>query len=350
MTPQQKKSLSLKKDCRNTYGRNDKASRKNVPWRKRWVNQSFRRLSRQVVRHGAIDTQGLDDAVGAVAREPWKKSPDQPLGEVLHQDLLNGIKAALCSQSHNDPDFFPWLEQCLLDRGVPEAEVRVVIRRAKAVATIPHHPVRLDIPHRVARLLEETLAGRKRPGPGTKTDGKKPAGESDHAAPLLDLGFSREWRKRSRNRHKEFARIYGKSAEDTQRVEAVVDAVCDVLEGLKSIGAVKQGFVEAFTKGGPGAWGYAGTLLIRLSASHPSAAEFWGDFCRHPSAEVRLRAVDFLPCFPGDVRARCLPALQNDPDLAVRVQAGSWQLRSASAEVRQMFRQLLAAERKNRAR
>ena len=58
----------------------------------------------------------------------------------------------------------------------------------------------------------------------------------------------------------------------------------------------------------------------------------------------------FLPCFPGDVRARCLPALQNDPDLAVRMQAGSGQLRSASAEVRQMFRQLLAAERKNRAK
>jgi hypothetical protein len=310
MTPQQKKLLSLKKDRRNTYGQNDKASRKAIPRRKHWVNRSFRRLSGQVICHGAMDTEELGDAVGGVLRKSWKKRPDRPLGEVLHQDLLNGIETALYSQSQNDPAFFPWLEQRLLDRGVPEPEVRVVMRRAKLVAT--PNPMGLDIPHRVALLLEEILAGRKRSGAGTRTDGTKPAGESDHAAPLLDLGFSREWGKRSRNWHKEFARIYGKSAEDTQRVEAVVDAVCDVLEGLKSIGAVKPVFVEAFTKGGPEAWGYAGTLLIRLSASHPSAAELWDHFCRHPSAEVRLRAADFLSSFPADLLTK-LTKLERAP-------------------------------------
>ena len=348
MTPQQKKSLSLKKDCRNTYGQNDKASRKTIPWRKQRVNQLFRRMSRAVIRQGALDMEELDEAVGAVARKPWKKRPDQPLGEVLHQDLRIGIEAALRSQSQNDPGFFAWLEQCLRDRGVPEAEVRVVMRRVKHVAT--PNARGLDIPHRVALLLEEILAGRGQPGAGAKTGGTKPGGELDYVAPL-DLGFSRAWQKHSRKWLQEFfAPSYLESAEDARRLEAIVDAVCDVLEGLKSIEAAKQVFVEAFTKGGLEAWGYAGTLLFKLSASHPSAAELWGDFCRHPSAEVRLRALDFLACFPRDVRARCLPALLNDPDLAVRMKAASGRLRSASAEVRQMFRQLLATERKRRAK
>jgi hypothetical protein len=346
MTPQQKKSLSLKKDRRNTCGRNDKASRKNVPWRKHWVNRSFRRLSGQVIRHGAMDTEELGDAVGAVPRKTWKKRPDRPLGELLHQDLLNGIEAALCSESQKDPAFFPWLEQSLLDRGVPKAEVRVVMRRAKHVMT--PQPLQLEVPHPIALLLKEILAGRKRPNTGTKTDGTRPGALSAHSAPLVFLGFSDEWRRRSRKWHKEFARSYAESVEDEQRVEAVVDALCNVLEGLKSIEAVREVFVEAFTKGGLGTWRYAGTLLVKLSASHPAAAELWGEFCRHPSAEVRLRAVDFLPGFPRDVRARWLEALQNDPDLSVRMQASSGRIRSASAKVQQMFYQLLAAERRSR--
>jgi hypothetical protein len=343
MTPQQKKALSLKKDCRNTYGQNDKASRKHIPRRKQRGNQLFRRMSRQVIRQGVLEMEELDEAVGAVARKGWKKEPDQPLGEVLRDDLLKGIVAALCSQSQDDPAFFPWLEQCLLDRRVPEVEVRVVMRRAKAVWT--SNPVRLDIPHRVALLLEEILAGRRRPGGDTKTGVTKPDREPERDASSMNPGFSGEWRKRSRKWLKEIARVSVKSAADVQRIEAVVDAVCDVLGGLKSIDAVKQVFVEAFTNLGHWDSGYVADLLMRLSVSHPSATELLGDFCCHPSAEVRLRAAHWLPFLPKDIRAKYLPALLDDPDLAVRMKVSSEHIRAARTN---MFRQLLAPDRKRR--
>lgn len=46
-SPQEKKRLSLKKDRRNTYGENDKASRKNIPRSKA--------KSHRAVRHTAKD-------------------------------------------------------------------------------------------------------------------------------------------------------------------------------------------------------------------------------------------------------------------------------------------------------
>jgi len=48
--PVQDKLLSYERDGRNDYGNSKKSGRKGVPWRKSWVNRSFRRaVSRSLV-------------------------------------------------------------------------------------------------------------------------------------------------------------------------------------------------------------------------------------------------------------------------------------------------------------
>jgi hypothetical protein len=76
MTPQEKKRLSLKKDCRNTYGENDKSSRKAIRFRKHWVNRSFRRETNALIE--STSTDEIDSTIGSVRRKLWKKSPDTP--------------------------------------------------------------------------------------------------------------------------------------------------------------------------------------------------------------------------------------------------------------------------------
>jgi hypothetical protein len=47
LTPQEKKRLSYQRDGRNTYGENDKASRKAIPLRKRLRARAVRRKTRE---------------------------------------------------------------------------------------------------------------------------------------------------------------------------------------------------------------------------------------------------------------------------------------------------------------
>jgi hypothetical protein len=87
-TPQQKKSESLAKDRRNTYGENAKSSRKNIPRRRAEGHQALRRLARQAL-NAVVER---DEPEIADATEPqlrlkqlkgWRKDPDEPLGAVL---------------------------------------------------------------------------------------------------------------------------------------------------------------------------------------------------------------------------------------------------------------------------
>ena len=88
LTPQENKRLSLEKDRRNSYGENDKASRKNIPRAKARVNRANRRA----------ETVGLSGALGPVdssaeeaaeqrvvgrRRKVWRKWADEPLGRTL---------------------------------------------------------------------------------------------------------------------------------------------------------------------------------------------------------------------------------------------------------------------------
>jgi hypothetical protein len=88
----EKKRLSLILDRRNTYGENDKASRKSIPLGKQRQHQNERRSAAQALNSISGNTPE-DELVAAellakvrtVAsrREGFKKRADEPLGVVL---------------------------------------------------------------------------------------------------------------------------------------------------------------------------------------------------------------------------------------------------------------------------
>lgn len=87
-TPQEKKRLSLAKDGRNTWGENDKASRKGLSRAKARVNRANRRAETVTLAEalGVPDEErdtNAEDALEGRRRKAWRKWPDAPLGRVL---------------------------------------------------------------------------------------------------------------------------------------------------------------------------------------------------------------------------------------------------------------------------
>ena len=90
MTPQQKKRLSYARDRRNTYGENDKASRRLIPLAKALDIRSERRTRGQLLAR-SLQTQeqaperldAIENDIRSTRPRKWRKSPDSPLGEVL---------------------------------------------------------------------------------------------------------------------------------------------------------------------------------------------------------------------------------------------------------------------------
>jgi hypothetical protein len=91
-TPQEKKALSLEKDRRNSYGGNDKASRKSIPKHKAGVNRVYRRKVGSILMKAELATDldavaQVEADVKSVGRIDWKKWPDAPLGEMISRNL-----------------------------------------------------------------------------------------------------------------------------------------------------------------------------------------------------------------------------------------------------------------------
>jgi len=90
--PQEKKRLSYERDRRNTYGENDKASRKNIPLARARSHRSVRHSQNQAL-HGALvaaSEEALTEAeLRAKEAKPqwWKKHRDTPLGEVVETKI-----------------------------------------------------------------------------------------------------------------------------------------------------------------------------------------------------------------------------------------------------------------------
>lgn len=86
-TPQEKKELSLKKDRRNAYGQNDKASRKAIPLNKKIVNKRNRRnvtIANELdARSGNVEISKIEQ----IKPKVWRKFPDMPLGEFMKSKL-----------------------------------------------------------------------------------------------------------------------------------------------------------------------------------------------------------------------------------------------------------------------
>ena len=95
-TPPEKKRLSLELDRRNTYGENDKSSRKNIPKGRARVHRNERRMVEQMLSHGHV-TAPNDEAVAiennvktktrAKKLAGFKKHADAPLGETITRKL-----------------------------------------------------------------------------------------------------------------------------------------------------------------------------------------------------------------------------------------------------------------------
>lgn len=80
-SPQEKKALSYAKDRRNTYGENQKSSRKNIPLSKAKGHRALRRGAKLT-----LERDPLDDAMQTDLPKPkWRKWPDSSLGRVLVQ-------------------------------------------------------------------------------------------------------------------------------------------------------------------------------------------------------------------------------------------------------------------------
>jgi hypothetical protein len=93
--PKAKKETSLKRDRRNAYGENSKASRKAIPLQKALSHRATRRAATQATQ--ALQTSpepevdvAADARLAAVRgweRVAFRKKPDKPLGERVARKL-----------------------------------------------------------------------------------------------------------------------------------------------------------------------------------------------------------------------------------------------------------------------
>lgn len=95
-SPQEKKTLSLKRDTRNTFGENSKASRKNIPRSRQRGHQRERHAVSSIlgrVREKVDENDAIQaDASARVAiimseRVAFRKQGDEPLGIVIKRKL-----------------------------------------------------------------------------------------------------------------------------------------------------------------------------------------------------------------------------------------------------------------------
>lgn len=86
-TPQEKKALSYQKDCRNTYGENDKSSRKAIRTNKA---ASIRKERRQLDASAVNEVKGIGVAeTPRTNKKAWRKSSDTPIGEIVPYKVEN---------------------------------------------------------------------------------------------------------------------------------------------------------------------------------------------------------------------------------------------------------------------
>jgi len=102
--PQDKKELSLDRERRNTYGENEKSSRRNIRRGKQRSHMDERRRSAEALRQiKAIvtDDEATDAELLAKCRiadsrnRGFKKTPDTPLREVLDRRRARKLAASV---------------------------------------------------------------------------------------------------------------------------------------------------------------------------------------------------------------------------------------------------------------
>ncbi|MEU5876894.1 hypothetical protein [Spirillospora sp. NPDC047279] len=98
-SPQEKKRLSYRKDRRNLYGENDKASRKNLPRSRARRHRAERHRASQTLdmARGTPDAEAADAAEQRLAGRRsqhwrWRKVADHPLGEAVEFHLERRVE------------------------------------------------------------------------------------------------------------------------------------------------------------------------------------------------------------------------------------------------------------------
>ena len=97
LTPSEKKELSLKRDCRNNYGENDKSSRKSIRKRKAQVNRTYRHKVKQTLSSSINEIDEVTNKVITIKRKYWKKEADLPLKDYLSFKANNSLSKLLYS-------------------------------------------------------------------------------------------------------------------------------------------------------------------------------------------------------------------------------------------------------------
>lgn len=132
MTPREKKDRDLTNHCKNRYGNSDKAARKGVRRKKRASTHRARREGNHAVAQ-VLAARDPDEVEVSLKADPSPsehqvKSPDVPMGEILHRKVRDEIDEMVRSREA-DPDvaddFDAW---CMARETVSPA-------RAKAWAT-----------------------------------------------------------------------------------------------------------------------------------------------------------------------------------------------------------------------
>src|SRR5688572_10225404 len=83
-----------------------------------------------------------------------------------------------------------------------------------------------------------------------------------------------------REREKQHSHRYLRSQKEAWRIEAVIDAVHDLLDGTKDPDGVRSVFADAFTNGGSGVWEQTGSWLRKISKNIPPSARCGATFLR----------------------------------------------------------------------
>ncbi|HWB59742.1 MAG TPA: hypothetical protein VG733_09625 [Chthoniobacteraceae bacterium] len=157
-SPQEKKRLSLERDCRNVYGQTTGGSRKGIRRRKRWVNRTHRRAAVQTLSQVQLDADQLSTEVGALKRKSWKKSPDKPLGAMLLDDENRALGRDLEERTSAAPDFPDRLEKWLARSGLNATQVRMMMRSVRAVVKDRHSThLELNLNREEAGLVRDFL-------------------------------------------------------------------------------------------------------------------------------------------------------------------------------------------------
>jgi|SRR6478672_4478033 len=102
-SPQEKKLLSYKKDCRNTYGERGSHSRHAIAANRSFHHRAYRHQINQILDSNKIQhadvLEEVNVEVKSILKSDWCKSPDQPLGEVIQRKLkeryAKGINASV---------------------------------------------------------------------------------------------------------------------------------------------------------------------------------------------------------------------------------------------------------------